>query len=46
MRACLNAGRALDALLRVNYGDHSFQVTEDVVRTYVDAFATILAKVL
>jgi hypothetical protein len=44
--ACLNTGRALDTLLRIDHGDEAFQVTEDVVRTDVNAFATIFAKVL
>ena len=46
MRACLDAGRALDALLRVYDGNDAFQVTEDIIGTGVDAFTAILAKVL
>ena len=46
MRACLNTSGALDALLGIQHGYHSFQVTEDFVGTYIDAFATIFAKVL
>ena len=43
MRACLDAGRALDALLRVYNRNDAFQVTEDIIGTGVDAFTAILA---
>jgi hypothetical protein len=46
LRACLDTGRALDALLRVYDGNDSLQVTEDIIRAGVDAFTTILAKAL
>lgn len=46
MTARLNTGSALDALLRVHDGNDSFQVAEDIIRTGVDTFTTILAKVL
>jgi len=46
LRACLNTGCALDALLRVKYGNQSFQVTEHVVGADVDAFPTIFTKVV
>ena len=46
MRACLDTGCALDALLRIKYGNQSFEVTEHVVGADVDAFPTVLAKVM
>jgi len=45
LRACLDTGRALDALLRVHDSDHSLQVAKNVVRADIDALTTILAKV-
>jgi len=46
LRACLDTGCALDALLRIKYGNQSFEVTEHVVGADVDAFPTVLAKVM
>ena len=46
MRARLNTGCALDALLRIKYGNQSFQVAENVVRADIDAFPAILAEVV
>ena len=46
MGACVYTGCALDTLFGINDGDESFQITEDVVRTYVDAFAAVFAKVM
>ena len=46
MRARLNTGCALNALLRIKHGNQSFQVTEHVVGTDIDAFPTVLAKVM
>jgi len=46
LRARLNTGCALDALLRIKYGNQSFQVTEHVVGADVDAFPAVLAKIM
>jgi hypothetical protein len=46
LRACLNTGCALDALLGIDNGNQSLQIAEDVIGTGIDAFAAVFAKVL